>query len=219
MTKPQVIFLDVVGTLIEVYPSVGAVYGELARQAGVIISHEALNAAFFASFKAAPPPWVKTTDPDRLPQQEFRWWQAIAESTFARLDLSDNFGDFGQFFAGLYAYFATEKPWYVYPDVAPTLQFWREQDIELGIISNFDTRLYAVLERLHLREFFQSITLSFEVGAAKPDSHIFRAALQKHDCLPSQAWHIGDSLKADYQGAKHCGLQAFLIQRSPIGVD
>jgi putative hydrolase of the HAD superfamily len=84
----------------------------------------------------------------------------------------------------------------------------------LGIISNFDSRIYQVLAELGLEYFFRSITISSQTGAAKPDAEIFQIALQKHDCSPAQAWHIGDSKKEDYQGAKALGIEAFLIKRS-----
>lgn len=84
----------------------------------------------------------------------------------------------------------------------------------MGVLSNFDSRLYSVLDALDLRQFFTSITISTEVGAAKPDPLIFATALNKHKCPAKLAWHIGDSLKEDYQGAKAAGLKAILLQRS-----
>jgi putative hydrolase of the HAD superfamily len=70
------------------------------------------------------------------------------------------------------------------------------------------------LAELGLEYFFRSITISSHAGVAKPDPEIFQIALQKHDCSPPQAWHIGDSKKEDYQGAKTLGIEAFLIKRS-----
>jgi putative hydrolase of the HAD superfamily len=101
----------------------------------------------------------------------------------------------------------------IYDEVIPTLENWLEEGIELGIISNFDSRIYPVLEELELRKFFQSITISSSVGAAKPEEKIFLTALAKHNCPPQKAWHIGDSLTEDYQGAIAAGLRAFLIKR------
>jgi putative hydrolase of the HAD superfamily len=83
----------------------------------------------------------------------------------------------------------------------------------LGIISNFDSRLYRVLEALQLADFFQSITLSSEAGAAKPSPSIFTTALQKHRCDPSQAWHLGDSEGDDVAGAKAAGLRGIWLKR------
>lgn len=213
MDKPKVIFLDAVGTLFGVRGSVGEVYSAIARQMGVDVSSDVLNAAFFQSFKASNPLAFEGVDPVQIPQLEFQWWRAIAQATFAQAGVLHQFLDFTTFFAQLYEHFATANPWYIYPDVIPALTHWQKQGIELGIISNFDTRIYAVLEHLQLKDFFSSITISSVSGTAKPNGQIFLLALQKHNCTAQQAWHIGDSLKEDYQGAKVAGIRAFLLQR------
>jgi putative hydrolase of the HAD superfamily len=63
------------------------------------------------------------------------------------------------------------------------------------------------------------VTISTEVGAAKPDSQIFTAALQKHNCTAENVLHIGDSFKADYCGAKNAGLNAIWFNRQQEKID
>lgn len=90
---------------------------------------------------------------------------------------------------------------------------WRRIGIELGVLSNFDSRIYSVLQDLGLRDFFTSITIATQVRAAKPDPQIFAIALEKHNCSPDDAWHIGDSIAEDYHGAKAAGLRGIWINR------
>lgn len=213
MSQPKVILLDAVGTLFGIRGSVGEVYGELAHRLGVEVDVEALDVAFGDCFKAAPPCAFPGIDSLDLPSYEYEWWRSIATQTFQRVGAIDLFPDFEEFFAELYHYFATAKPWIVYADVLPALRSWQQQGIELGIVSNFDTRLYPVLEQLQLTPFFTSITISSEVGAAKPEPAIFAVALEKHNCEPTAAWHIGDSTLEDYQGAKASGLRGIWIDR------
>ena len=213
MEQPQVIFLDAVGTLFGVRGSVGEIYGDIARQFGVEADGAALNQAFFKSFRAAPPMAFPGMAASAIAQHEFDWWQAIAAQTFQQVGLFDQFSDFTAFFASLYGYFATIHPWFVYPDIHQTLSHWRSQGIELGVLSNFDSRLYPVMDGLELSEFFTSVTISTEVGAAKPDPQMFAAALKKHGCRPADAWHIGDSFREDYEGAKTAGLRAIWLRR------
>ena len=92
--------------------------------------------------------------------------------------------------------------------------YWQNQNVELGIISNFDSRLYHLLVALELENYFQSVTLSSASQTAKPETPIFQQALAKHRSQPHQAWHIGDSFREDYQGAERAGLKACLIERS-----
>lgn len=213
MNKPRVIFLDAVETIIGLRGSVGEIYANLAQQAGVTVNPEAVNQAFYQSFKASTPCAFPGVELAEIPQWEYNWWRAIAYSTFARVGVINQFADFEGFFAAVYQYFATPKPWYVYRDVIPSLIHWQEEGIELGIISNFDTRIYSVLEGLGLKEYFDSITISSLVGAAKPDEQIFLSALEKHQCQPNQAWHIGDSFSEDYQGAISVGIKGFCLER------
>lgn len=210
---PQVIFLDAVGTLFGVAGSVGHIYGEIAQRHGVTVDPQGLNQAFFRTFKAAPTMAFPGCDPATIPQREYHWWRVLAQQTFSSAGVVDQFVDFDRFFADLYAHFATAAPWKVYPDVPVALQRWQRRGIELGIISNFDSRLYLVLEALHLADFFQSVTISSETGAAKPNPLIFQTALQKHRCDPSQAWHLGDSKDDDFHGAKGAGLWGVWLKR------
>lgn len=213
MARPKVIFLDAVGTLFGVKGSVGEVYGEIAQRFGVEVSANALNQAFFQTFQAAPPPIFPGAELQEIPKHEFEWWQNIARGTFQQVGFLDHFSDFSAFFTELYTYFATAEPWFVYPDVRPALENWQQLGIELAVLSNFDSRLYLVLQALDLAQFFTSVTISTEVGAAKPNPQIFAAALDKYKCPAEEAWHIGDSLKEDYQGAKAAGLRAILVKR------
>lgn len=213
MSQPKVIFLDAVGTLFNVRGSVGEIYGEIARRFDVEVSADALNQAFTQSFKLAPPPIFPGVTPETLSQHEFEWWQAIAFRTFQQVGVINQFSDFIGFFTELYTHFATAEPWFVYADVHPVLEHWQRRGIELGVVSNFDSRLYQVLQALDLARFFSSVTISTAVGAAKPDPQIFAAGLDKHGCSAEAAWHIGDSFKEDYQGARAAGLRAILLKR------
>jgi putative hydrolase of the HAD superfamily len=148
-----------------------------------------------------------------IPAKEYGWWKAIAEKTFDEVGQREQFEDFDDFFADLYAYFAGADPWVVYPDAYHSLERWRAKGIELGVISNFDSRIYTVLDALALADFFSTVTTSAEVGAAKPDPKIFAAALEKHDCDPAEAWHVGDSYEDDYEGARAAGMRGIWLRR------
>jgi putative hydrolase of the HAD superfamily len=217
MTK--VIFLDAAGTLFDVRGSVGEVYGKFARTWGITVSNEDLNTAFFQSFASANPMAFPGIEAAKIPQLEFEWWQAVAAKAFQIAGVFNQISDFPKFFAELYAHFATAEPWFVYPDVLPALNKWQQQGIELAVVSNFDSRIYAVLKALNLAEYFTSVTISTEVGAAKPDSQIFTAALQKHNGIAEDVLHIGDSFKADYCGAKAAGLKAIWLNREQEKVE
>jgi len=212
IAKPDVIFLDAVGTLFGVNGSVGKIYGNIARDFGVDVSEMALNKAFRDSFRASTPPAFLGVPIADIPQHEYAWWRTIAAQTFTQAGVFPQFADFDACFTDLYGYFTTAAAWVVYPDVQPTLEHWRSLGIRLGVLSNFDSRLYRVLTVLKLADYFSTVTISTTTGAAKPDARIFKAALQQAGS-PAQAWHIGDSYTEDYQGAIAAGLRGIWIER------
>ncbi len=212
-TLPKVIFFDAVGTLFGVNGSVGEIYGQIAQKYGVDADADALNHAFFQSFRKAPPLAFPGTDLTSIPNKEFHWWRAIALQTFETVGVLEQFRDFDPFFDDLYAHFATAEPWRVYPETPGTLNYWRSQGVELAIVSNFDSRIHRVLDALGFAPLFSSVTISTEAGSAKPDFKIFEVALNKHDCPPAAAWHVGDSFKEDYEGAKAAGMRAVWLKR------
>ncbi|MGD1853545.1 MAG: HAD-IA family hydrolase [Leptolyngbyaceae cyanobacterium] len=213
MPNPKVIFLDAVGTLFGVKGSVGEVYQALSQKAGVNASASQLDQAFYRSFATASAMAFPDVSPVDIPHREYLWWLAVAKDTFQRAGIFDQFADFEAFFEGVYQHFATAAPWVVYEDTLSSLKRWQRMGISLGIISNFDSRIYAVLDALDLKQYFETITISTEAGAAKPDPLIFTTALQKHGSNASEAWHVGDSRKDDFRGANAVGLRGIWLQR------
>jgi putative hydrolase of the HAD superfamily len=57
------------------------------------------------------------------------------------------------------------------------------------------------------------VTISCEVGAEKPDTRIFHAALAAAGVVSAEACHIGDSIREDIRGAEATGMRALLINR------
>lgn len=210
---PRVIFFDAMGTLFDLKNSVGKIYQQYAAKYNVQVDAEKISEAFIQSFKSAPPLAFLATEFFPIKQQEFNWWKQVVSTTFEQLGVRKSFVDFDVFFTEIYGYFGTKEPWYLFPDTVDSLISCRDRGIELGIISNFDSRLIEVLNHLDLDQFFTSITISSMAGFAKPDANIFHLALSKHRVVPAQAWHIGDSPVEDYAGAKNVGLGSFWLNR------
>jgi putative hydrolase of the HAD superfamily len=219
--QPQVIFLDAVGTLFGIRGSVGKIYQHFAATAGVQVDADTLNQAFFQSFAAAPRAAFPGVPLAQIPQLEYHWWRAVAAQSFAQVGVFAQFADFDAFFQPLFAYFVTADPWELYAEVPQVLATWQAAGIHLGVLSNFDSRLHQVLQALEIQHFFSSVTISTQVGAAKPEPEIFAAALQEqqqqqwisHSISPSQVWHIGDSWSEDVVGAHAAGLTPIWLNR------
>lgn len=103
----------------------------------------------------------------------------------------------------------------LYEDVLPTLDQLQQTDLKVGIISNWDTPLHAMVEELGLAPYFDVIVASHDqrVRSAKPDAAIFEYALNTVGVSPEEAVHVGDSFEADIMGAHAAGIRAILLDR------
>jgi putative hydrolase of the HAD superfamily len=211
---PQVVFFDAAGTLFHVRGSVGEAYLGLARKYGVTASPQSIQQAFLRAFADAPVPVFAVSDPQAIKSCERLWWFDVVHNVFYRVGMFEGFDDY---FEEVFTHFARADAWELYPDTLVTLNNLQDRGVELGIVSNFDSRLYEILIGLRIDQFFESVTISSYAGAAKPSAQIFRRALQKHGALPESALHVGDSPREDAEGAEAAGLQGVLLDRRGEG--
>jgi putative hydrolase of the HAD superfamily len=100
-----------------------------------------------------------------------------------------------------------------YDDVPPALARLRELGVRLVVLSNWDVSLHEVLAQTGLRALVHGAVSSAELGVAKPDPAAFRHALTMAGVKPEWAWHVGDSVEADVEGARRSGIKPLLIAR------
>ena len=209
----RVVFFDAADTLFHIHGSVADIYLQYAVQFGFVRTPDSLNAisqAFTRAFRDAPPPVFAVTDPAQIKQSERLWWFDIVHNVFYRVGMFDRFD---AFFEQVFQVFEDPQSWRLFPDTMATVQELKAQGLELGIISNFDSRLFSVLRGLGLADVFDTVTISSLTRAAKPAPRIFHVALEKHAVDPDEAVHVGDSVRDDVEGAIKAGLHAVLLDR------
>ena len=223
MSQPiRVVFFDAAETLFHVNGSVADIYLRHAVQFGYQPRPDSIRLiteAFGRAFHDAPPPVFAATDSAQLKQSERLWWFDVVHNVFYRVGM---FERFDEFFEHVFDVFADPGSWRLFPDVQPTLRQLRSLGLELGIVSNFDSRLFNVLRGLSIADLFDTITISSLAHAAKPSPKIFELALEQHAVEPGEAMHVGDSVRDDVEGATKAGLRAVLLTRqgkqAPPGV-
>jgi putative hydrolase of the HAD superfamily len=209
----KVVFFDAAGTLFHIKGSVADVYLHYGEKYGIKPSpdlKQAVNAAFSQAFRDAPPPAFAVNRIEELKQCERLWWFDIVHAVFYRVGM---FEGFDEYFEEVFEAFSGGKHWVLYPETLSVIGELKSKGYELGIISNFDTRLFSILSELSLRECFDSITISSLARAAKPARQIFEYALSQHVIDPEEALHVGDSVREDWEGARQASLHALLIDR------
>ncbi|GMV50957.1 HAD family hydrolase [Nitrospirales bacterium NOB] len=212
-SRIHVVFFDAAETLFHVQGSVAEIYLQYAERHGFRKTPESLSAikaAFGRAFREAPPPVFAAMEPAAIKQSERLWWFDIVHNVFYRVGMFDKFDEF---FEEVFAAFEQPDAWRLYPETEDVLKFLKEQGYELGIISNFDSRLFSLLRGLGIADYFDTITISSLAHAAKPSARIFQQALEKHVVDPEEALHVGDSERDDVKGAQAVGLTGVLLAR------
>ncbi|MHB8383901.1 MAG: HAD-IA family hydrolase [Candidatus Binataceae bacterium] len=205
----KTIFFDAAGTLFEAREPIGRTYARIAREHGLDAPEPAVIEGFRRAFAAAPVIAFGTGHSAvELRALERGWWRAVVGETFAGLGA---FPDLNGCFEALFAYFADPAHWEVDPAAKAALAGLRQAGFGLGVISNFDFRLYRLLEGLGLAAYFDSITIFSEAGYAKPRREIFDAALARHRTSAAEAMHVGDSIHHDFEPARELGFFAVLL--------
>ncbi len=210
----RAVFFDAAGTLIYLPRSVGEHYAEVAERFGEAWDPAQVERAFRAA-------WVKAPDrhSDHRPRtdDDKGWWRALVSCVLTDVLTPSQRGNFDAegYFEAVYTHFEQPGVWSAYPETSEVLGALRGQGLALGVISNFDRRLYAVLDGLGLTRLFDHIVISSEVGADKPDPFIFEHALKVFGVSPNEAMHVGDDPKRDWD-AEAVGLGVFRLER-PTG--
>jgi putative hydrolase of the HAD superfamily len=202
----RVVTFDAAGTLIRLIKTPGATYAESAHGFGYDLDPSRLQAAFRVAWQSLAPP-QESAGP--RPGDDRGWWKELVSRTMQ--EAGYKITPFDAYFDHVYETFARPGIWELFPDVPAVLADLRQLRIRLGIISNFDRRLYAVLGHLNVREAFENVIISSEIGASKPSSRIFLEAVQRFHVDPSEILHIGDDVELDEKGAQAVGCKAFVV--------
>ena len=114
----------------------------------------------------------------------------------------------------IYQQWAANHHFEMYDDVAPVLNALKARGLTVGVISNSHRSLDAFREHFLLEGLIHSSVSSAEHGYMKPHKSIFDAALDRAGVAAGASIMVGDSLKADVEGALAAGMRAVLLRRS-----
>jgi len=210
------IFFDLVGTLIEPRGTIGSQYAALAARFGITADAGALDRAFRAATRRVPTfAMPDAADPD-LDARERRVWLTIVRRVFEHAGMEGEVSSarFAAYFDALFEHFAGGDAWRPFPDTLPALDRLHRAGVRLALVTNFDRRVFRLLERLDLARWFDSVTIPASARAAKPDPAILRRALEHHGLQATDAVYIGDSMAEDVAAALAAGIAPVLIDRA-----
>ncbi|MDG0964860.1 MAG: HAD-IA family hydrolase [Opitutales bacterium] len=208
----RVLTVDAAGTLVQPWPSVGAVYAKTARKHGIEINDKQVDKRFYEVLGQA----QKNNKITLGEEKDF--WREVVTLTFKPFAKGQNID---AIFENLWDLFAEGEHWRIAENAESTLKTLRSRGYRLAVLSNNDSRLRSVLEDHNMTSLFDEIFISAELGFEKPDRDIFRAVEDKMKEKPDRFLHLGDSYSRDFVGAQKAGWSAILyglpiIEKSQI---
>jgi len=108
------------------------------------------------------------------------------------------------------------ESWKLYPDTIALLSTLKDTNLKLGLISNASDHkvITAIIDRLNIARFFDTVVTSAQLKLRKPKPEIFNNALESLKVNPSEVVMVGDTVKGDIGGAKNLGMKAILVKRA-----
>jgi len=206
--------VDVGGTLIECRPSPSAIYARVLSRWGPQVSEGEVAPIFrrvWTEMTQAHPPGLDRYH--HLKGGEREWWGRFLERVLTDLGHpAPAPAALGELFEA----FADPALWHVYSEVPDVLRALRARGLVLAVVSNWDTRLPALLERVGLLPWFDVVVVSGLEGVEKPAPEIFLRAAARLGVAPDRCIHVGDSPLDDYRGAQSAGIRPILVDRTGV---
>jgi len=222
----RVITCDITGTLVSFRGTLEQHYLGAAEKMGLHISDatkQKIGTAFNRAYRELSRRYP-CFGSDQLSAKE--WWKLTVLRSFelAQLEFPSPHEQ-EAVFSRIYSTFGSLRAYERFEDSLPFLH-WAGQRHHLicGVLSNADERygdsILPMLGMTHDELHFQ--LFSKELGLEKPHPQFFAAALQhaepflfdKEDPLmPGQCLHIGNDYTKDFEGARHAGMHAVLLDR------
>ncbi len=210
MSGSPVIYFDAAYTLIKPRAKLGLIYAEVAKRFGFNPNAEALSAEFpkvFAELRQQRP--IQPGKP-QSPEETRAFWCLVIETIFTRAGEPFPPNPYTQV---LFDEFSTTTCWELYPDATEVLKTLRARGFRLGLLSNFDYRLEALIKNLGLAELIDGLVASYQTGVEKPDPIAFEAA-EKQLPAASSYTMVGDHWQDDVCGALSVGWKAIWVDRA-----
>ena len=208
----RIVLFDAVGTVLAPQPSIAQTYVDIGsryidglEQEEVLIRFKQVFSRVFSAENSQ----MRVTEESTLAA-----WVKVVEGTFPDFKSAGN-----ELFQELWDYFASSEAWRVYDDVKDCFERLLRRGFQLGIASNFDSRLEGIVQRDSILSQVQHVFHSAQLGWNKPARGFCDGITERLAVPAEQIVLIGDRLDNDIQPALEAGWQGIWIDRTSTGED
>ena len=208
MTYRAVLF-DAGETLVHPYPSFPELLVQVLRAHG----HETDAETVRAKLPVISDRFTQAAEGGELwstsPERSREFWDSIYRLLLEEMGLP--FGD--DLALALYRTFTDLSNYRAFPEAVAVLEELRGRGLKLGVVSNFEEWLERLLVSLDISRFFDVQVISGIEGYEKPDTRLFKLALERVGEEPATSVYVGDNPYFDIEPARSIGMFAVLIDR------
>ena len=201
------ILFDAVGTLIRPERPVAAIYRRVGLRFGVDIEEAEIEQRFSEAFDREDLHDERELEFRTSETREHERWRSIVEQVFHQSDQR------GEIFSELWTEFGRAETWRLFEEVTETLIGLSERGYRLGVASNFDRRLRAVMAGHVGLAALERCFISSEVGYRKPSPRFFEAVQAQLGLPPEAILMVGDDYENDLVAGRASGWRAVLVDR------
>ena len=130
--------------------------------------------------------------------------------------IADEFGD--GLGSAVFESMHDPQEWVPYQETVSTLRALGEHELRVGVVSNTGWDVRRVFAAHSVTTYVTSFTLSYEVGAVKPDPRIFTVACEGLELKVDDVLMVGDDPRSD-GGAVAASIRTMLLPPGPRGSD
>ncbi len=200
----KAVIFDAEGTLLHIHPSVGAVYARVLSDFGYQVEPFEIDHRIRKLW-----PTFRNYFADFSRRGCLQAWRRIFCETVSPWVNGERREEL---FRETYEAFARPEAFRLAPGTKEALEFLHAQGIKTAILSNWDERLFRLLEAFGLSGAFERVLVACELGVGKPSPEAFRLACEALGVRPEEALMVGNDPRDDFEGARRAGLKAWLYR-------
>lgn len=207
----DIVFFDAGGTILDPHPSFAELFAQVCEENGRAVSPDEVRAVQ----ERVAPHLVELLEeagldhgPTLSLEASRAFWTFTYRRFLAELGIEDE-----SLATALYERFSDPSSYRLYDDVLPAIESLLAHGKRIGLISNFDGWLEAMLIEMEIHHHFDVSVISGIEGIEKPDPAIYDLAVKKAGIEPGAAVHVGDSPIMDIEPARRAGLNVVLLDR------
>lgn len=228
----MIVLFDAVGTVIKPEPDVNEVYYRLGIKYGSRLSRSAIGRRITESRRrifnlgeSAEARYAALSNPFQVPDElnsddeiEREMWRQLVGDVFRDLESPD------ELFDELWDHFERPEHWRVYADVEACWEELQRHGIEIGLASNFDSRLTSIAAMIGPLSSASFVFCSAQIGFRKPSPLFYQQVESAIRCVgddPNRQLAIlmvGDDFENDFVAPRLAGWNSVWLNRErPIG--